>query len=225
MQQHMRNGHSANPLLGAVAGALGGIAASWTMVQFNKALGGTDDPRADKHRRNATPNDMDATLSDKPASIKVAERVAEAAAGGQLDEREQDVGGTAVHYMFGAAMGAIYGAATEWKPATAAMAGLPFGIAVWVAADEIGLPLSGLSSKPTEYPASRHLSSFGSHLVFGFTTEVVRRAICGFRDSQDSGFADSGFADRGFADWGVAESGVPDSGFPDSGFADSGLAD
>jgi hypothetical protein len=220
MQQHIRNGHSANALLGAVAGALGGIAASWTMVQFNKALGGTDDPRANKHRRNATPNDMDATLSDKPASIKVAENVAESISGEQLDEREEDTGGTLVHYAFGATVGALYGAATEWKPATAVMAGLPFGIAVWLAADEIGLPISGLSRKPTDYPASRHLSSFGSHLVFGLTTEVVRRAIRGSRNSQDSGIADSGFAD-----WGVAESGFPDSGFPDSGFPDSGLAD
>lgn len=34
-----------NPILGAVAGAAGGLAASWTMVQFNKALGGTDGTR------------------------------------------------------------------------------------------------------------------------------------------------------------------------------------
>ena len=177
MQQHKRNGHVSNPVLGAVAGALGGIAASWAMVQFNKTLGGTDDPRANRHRRRATPNDMDATLSDKPGSIKVAENVARTVAGEELDEREKDRGGTAVHYMFGAMMGAIYGATAEWKPAANAMAGLPFGIAVWVVADEIGLPAAGLSKPPTEYPASRHLSSFGSHLVFGLTTEIVRRAL------------------------------------------------
>jgi uncharacterized membrane protein YagU involved in acid resistance len=153
------------------------------MIQFNKALGGTDDPRANRHRRNATPNDMDATLSDEPASIKVAENAAAAMAGVELDERAQDVGGTVVHFAFGAAMGALYGAAAESKPAATAMAGMPFGVAVWVAADEIGLPVSGLSKSPTAYPASRHLSSFGSHLVFGLTTEVVRRALRGSRHS------------------------------------------
>lgn len=177
MQQHIRNGRDSNPVLGAVAGAIGGVAASWAMIQFNKALGGTDDPRANRHRRRATPSDMDATLSDKPASIKVAENVAEPVVRRELDEREEDVGGTLVHYAFGAAMGALYGAATEWKPSAAAMAGLPFGIAVWVAADEIGLPVTGLSKKPTDYPASRHLSSFGSHLVFGLATELVRRSF------------------------------------------------
>jgi uncharacterized membrane protein YagU involved in acid resistance len=181
MTQH--NGRNSNPWLGAIAGALGGAAGSWTMLQFNKALGGTDNPRANRHRRDATPNDMDATLSDTPASIKVAENAATTIAGRQLDEREQDVGGTVVHYMFGATMGAIYGAAAEWKPATAAAAGLPFGIAVWVAADEIGLPATGLSRNPADYPALRHLSSFASHLVFGLTTEVVRRAMRGSRKS------------------------------------------
>ena len=177
MQQHKRNGRDSNPMLGAVAGAIGGVAASWVMIQFNKALGGTDDPGANRHRRRATPNDMDATLSDKPASIKVAENVAEPIVGGDLDEREQDVGGTLVHYTFGAAMGALYGAAAEWKPSAAAVAGLPFGIAVWVAADEIGLPVTGLSKTPTEYPVSRHVSSFGSHLVFGLITEIVRKML------------------------------------------------
>ena len=206
MAQHRQNGHDAHPLLGAAAGALGGIAASWAMIQFNKVLGGTDDPSANRHRRHATPNDIDATLSDEPASIKVAGRVAEAFAGEQLDAREEDVGGALVHYMFGATMGAIYGAAAEWKPATAGMAGLPFGIAVWAAADEIGLPVSGLSKNPADYPASRHLSALGSHLVFGLTTEVVRRTIRGLKDSRIRGSADErirGFADpriRGFGD-------------------------
>lgn len=166
-----------NYLLGATAGALGGVAASWAMLQFNKSLGGTHDPHANRHQRNATPNDMDATISDKPGSIKVAENVAASVAGARLNDREKDVGGTLVHYLFGASMGAIYGAASEWKPATAAAAGLPFGIAVWVAADEFGLPVTGLSRKPTDYPASRHVASFGSHLVFGLTTEIVRRAF------------------------------------------------
>ncbi len=177
MFPHISNDRDSNPWLGALAGALGGAAASWTMLRFNQALGGTDDPRANRHRWHATPNDMDATLSDKPASIKVAQNAAEAIAGIPLDEREKDIGGTLVHYMFGAAMGAIYGAATEWKPRTAALAGLPFGIAVWVAADEIGLPVAGLSKRPSAYPASRHIASFGSHLVFGLTTELVRKSL------------------------------------------------
>jgi hypothetical protein len=186
MRERSDNERRGNLLLGAAAGALGGIAASWAMLQFNKALGGTDDPRADRHQRAATPNDMDATISDKPGSIKVAENAAREVAHIDLDPRQQDVGGTIVHYLFGASMGAMYGAAAEWNTAAAAGMGVPFGIAVWVAADEMGLPLLGLSRMPTDYPASRHLASFGSHLVFGLTTEVVRRGLRGRQRDEDS---------------------------------------
>ena len=35
----------------------------------------------------------------------------------------------------------------------------------------------GLSKLPTEYPLSVHAYAFASHLVFGLTTELVRRAV------------------------------------------------
>ena len=61
----------------------------------------------------------------------------------------------------------------------AAAAGLPFGAAVWIVADEIGVPLAGLSKPPTEYPLRDHASAFAAHLVFGVTTEGVRRLVLG----------------------------------------------
>jgi uncharacterized membrane protein YagU involved in acid resistance len=48
---------------------------------------------------------------------------------------------------------------------------------VWVAADEIGMPLVGLAKPPTAYPLKDHATTFASHLVFGATTEVVRRLV------------------------------------------------
>ena len=56
-------------------------------------------------------------------------------------------------------------------------AGLPFGAAVWAIADEGIVPAAGLSKSPTEYPPAIHLYAFASHLVFGLTAEVVRRAV------------------------------------------------
>ena len=71
--------------------------------------------------------------------------------------------------------GGLYGAIAELKPATTAGAGLPFGAAVWLIADEIIVPAFGLSKPPTEYPPSTHAYSIASHLVYGLTTEIVRR--------------------------------------------------
>ena len=58
-------------------------------------------------------------------------------------------------------------------------AGLPFGAAFWLLADETAVPLLGLSKGPTEYPLSTYAYALASHLVYGLTAEAVRRAVRG----------------------------------------------
>jgi hypothetical protein len=152
------------------------------MVLFNHALGGGSVRPGDSHphrRAEAQPNDTDATFSDEPGSIQAGRAIAEPLLGRRLDEDERDVAGSAVHLLFSAAMGALYGATAETQPRATAGAGIPFGTAVWVAADEIGMPLAGFASDPREYPLSRHASALGSHIVFGLTVEAVRRLLRG----------------------------------------------
>ena len=175
------NGNWPEPWLGAAAGALGGVAGSWAMVRFNHALGRTEDAETPQQhrRRSASPNETDSTISDEPASIQVASLAAEAVTHDRLDDREKRIGGSLVHYMFGAAVGAAYGAAAEYRQGATALAGLPFGTGVWIAADELGLPLLGLARNPKDYPPQRHLAAFASHLVFGLAAEAVRRQLRG----------------------------------------------
>ncbi len=73
-------------------------------------------------------------------------------------------------------MGAAYGAAVE-KPPVNKFMGLPFGAAMWLGADEIGVPGLGLSRPSTEYPVSLHLNALAGHFVYGVTTELVRRGV------------------------------------------------
>ena len=170
-----------NPWLGAAAGALGGIAGSWAMIAFNHTIGATEDgERPQQHRRDAaSPNEHDGTISDEPATVQVATLAAESVTGRPPGERGKAIGASMVHFLFGAAVGALYGAAVEYRRDTAAWAGLSFGTAVWVAADEVGLPLAGLARNPTDYPTARHLAALGSHLVYGLTAETVRRQLRG----------------------------------------------
>ena len=74
-------------------------------------------------------------------------------------------------------MGAVYGAAAEFSSEITSGAGLPFGALIWLGADEGVVPLLGLSKSPTEYPLSIHAYALASHLVYGLTTEAVRRAV------------------------------------------------
>lgn len=167
------------PWMGMAAGALGGLIGSGMMVAFQHLLGGSNDREdgAPHHRTQATPNETDGTFPDVPASVKTAELLSEKIAGHEPTEQQKRIGGSILHYAFGAATGGIYGAIAAMQPRAAAGAGLPFGAAVWLLAAEIGVPASGLAEPPTEYPLRRHAASLGSHLVFGLTVESVRRAL------------------------------------------------
>ena len=74
-------------------------------------------------------------------------------------------------------MGGLYGALAEIAPIAIIGFGLAFGAIFWVAADEAAVPALGLSKSPTESPLSTHASALASHLVYGLTTDLVRRAL------------------------------------------------
>lgn len=159
------------------------MAGAAAMVMFNHVLASTgfgDEDRGDHHehrRRRAKPNDTDGTISDEPASIKVARVAGEALTGRPLEEREKRALGSVVHHMFGALAGAVYGAASTRAPVLTTAGGLPYGAAVWLLADEIGLPMVSLARRPSHYPAQRHAAALATHLVFGLTVESVRRLL------------------------------------------------
>lgn len=181
-----RGGGSA--LKGLAAGAVGGLAAAFVMNQFQAAWGraaaGEERSHGAQSLQQGTPRrgvgrDLQAAGADRPED-DATERLANAISVGvlerELTEREKDAAGTAFHYAMGLTSGALYGALAEFVPAAKAGAGLPFGLAVWLIADEGIVPAAGLSKSPGEYPLSIHAYSIASHLVFGLTAEAVRRA-------------------------------------------------
>ena len=110
------------------------------------------------------------------ATERVASAISETVFDRELTESEKEKAGAVVHYGFGASTGAIYGATAELAPGVTACSGLLFGTAVWAVADEAVVPALGLSKPPTKYPLSVHAYALSAHLVYGLTTEVVRRA-------------------------------------------------
>ena len=73
--------------------------------------------------------------------------------------------------------GGLYGAAAEDWEAVHVGAGAAFGAALWLTSDEIAVPLLKLSKPPQEYPLRVHAMALAAHLAYGFTTEIVRRAL------------------------------------------------
>ena len=166
------------------AGALGGAVASFAMNRFQEAAsklfehprqGGQERERARQAqgwKEHREPGDG----QEENATVKAAVAVAEAA-GAELTHEQKLAGGNAMHYAFGIVSGAVYGAAAETWPLARTGAGTVFGAALWAAADEVGVPAAGLSKPPGAYPPRVHAMGLGSHLVYGLTTELVRRAL------------------------------------------------
>jgi hypothetical protein len=111
------------------------------------------------------------------ATVETARVISRNVLGRELKESEKEQAGAMVHYAFGALSGGLYGALAEVSPQVTMGAGLPFGAAFWMLADEVAVPALGLSKGPTEYPLSTHAYALASHLVYGMTTELSRRAL------------------------------------------------
>jgi len=113
----------------------------------------------------------------EPATVKAAEGISETLLDRPLSQSEKETAGPAVHYTFGTSVGGAYGLLAELAPMVTMGAGLPFGTILWLMADEVAVPAFGLSEPPTEHPLSTHAYALASHLVYGLTTEGVRRMV------------------------------------------------
>ncbi len=154
-------------LKGAVAGLVGGLIASFVMSEFQTLLSALSEEEKKPKKKK----------EDEPANVKTAEAISENVFDHKLKKSEKEAAGEAVHYAMGATSGLIYGIAAEIAPVTTAGLGLPFGAAVWLVADDIVVPALGLSKPATKYPLSTNAYALSSHLVYGLTTDLVRRGV------------------------------------------------
>ncbi|UJR78625.1 DUF6789 family protein [Sandaracinus amylolyticus] len=76
--------------------------------------------------------------------------------------------GHAVHYAFGGAWGAAYGATAAMVPKVAGpLGGAAFGALVWVASNDLLLPAFRLAAWPIHYPVRSHLYAIAAHVAYG----------------------------------------------------------
>jgi uncharacterized membrane protein YagU involved in acid resistance len=165
----------------AVAGAVGGLAGTlamnytqrlWTLLADRVA------PRSAAGPHDA--RDWQERTENQNANEKAAQLLARATIKRRLSDRELSIAAPLVHFSFGAAMGALYGAYAGTVP-QARRSGTTLGSALWLTADEIAMPLLGLSRSTLERPLEMHCQSLAAHLVYGAMTERVRRGIMALR--------------------------------------------
>jgi putative membrane protein len=163
-------------LKGIIAGAIGGAAGTWAMSEAQRGWtrlvdGQPPESAAGKHDARDWQERSEGQNSNEIAAQVVARTVM----GRRLDRDELAVGAALMHYTFGTAMGVLYGAYAGKK--SHAGTGMAFGLAVWLFADEIAMPLLGLSDSTLRRPPEKHAQSAMSHIVFGVATELTRHAV------------------------------------------------
>jgi len=158
----MRTNSKPNPSRGLLAGAIGGLIASFVMSQVHSTL--------QKVESSGKQGEEDST-------VRTASAISQRIFHHELTPQEKQVAGPAVHYAFGSILAAIYGAAVETVPLVRIGWGLPFGTAVWLGAHVITVPALGLSEGITKSSSRQETVELGAHLVYGAAVEGIRRLI------------------------------------------------
>ena len=147
---------------GLAAGATGGLVASYAMSLFHSAWAKLVQPPK---------------TEGPDSTVRTANAISCALVHHDLSPGQQKIAGPMVHYLFGTAVGAVYGSGAELLPEISAAFGLPFGTAVWLGADITAVPALGLSGSPAKRPLADHAGEFVAHLVYGAATDAVRRLL------------------------------------------------
>ena len=105
------------------------------------------------------------------------ELLAERIVGHPLNPTTGLVAAESIHWGFGAAAGAFYGALAEFYPAATSKEGANFGLVLMGLTHQGVLPAIGLSA-PTEQQSEREqVSEAATHLIFGVVAERVRSIV------------------------------------------------
>lgn len=180
------NGHEKHVVRGILAGAGAGLAASWVMNVFMAGPGQklqqslrTEEEKLEERLQQMEEQKPDGHAEPKEdATMKAADALVATATGGRhLSMEEKQKAGPVVHYGFGALMGGLYGGLAELAPATRKGFGTAFGGALFAGADLAAVPALHWSAPLSETRPKALANPLAAHLVYGATTELLRRAL------------------------------------------------
>lgn len=182
-----------------LVGVAGGVVGTWMMEQFWKGLSAAQEAAEDEEDSEAPPSEAGADepegereegpldeiavvgphhREDESAPQTAARVLYRKARGREPDEQTRMELATRLHWAQGMAMGGLYGLFRGDRHGGVDLAGgLLFGAAVWLAADELAVPLLGLSRGPTAHDPAEHLQGLGAHLVYGAATSIAAQAL------------------------------------------------
>ncbi len=167
-----------SPWIGLAAGAIGGLIGTAALDLFKKALikgsRAVEDVSGSPHTYSTQQENQ--LLNYHAAHAETAAVLARAA-GFELSAAQRKTATPITHYATGAIVGALYGVAAEYLPATKIGLGSVFGCVVFAVGNDAILPLLKLLPPLSETPQVLQWEGFSSHALYGTGTELVRRLI------------------------------------------------
>jgi putative membrane protein len=182
----MEDGQDRHALRGILAGVCAGLAASWVMNEFMAGPGQklqqalqSDQEKLEEHLRQMEKSEEGGKEEPKQdATMKAADALVSTATGGQhLSFEQQEKAGPVVHYGFGALVGGLYGGLAEYSSTVRTGFGTGFGTALFAGADLVAVPAFNLGPPVSETPMRTLANPLAAHLVYGATTELLRRVF------------------------------------------------
>ena len=176
---------------GILAGAAGGLVGTWAMSHAQRLWTKAADTRVPESAGGKhDARDWQERSEGQNSNELAAQTIAIAGLGRHLSRDELRMAAPLMHYAFGTVVGALYGAYADRLRGRRA-SGIGLGTTLWLTADEIAMPLMGLSEPTTRRPVEMHLQSLAAHLVYGMTAEAIRqpaRARLGHRNRARYGY-------------------------------------
>jgi hypothetical protein len=164
MQKNMNRGGVGPHVL---AGAVAGFAAAWAMSEFQRSW-----VSLSKTKRKVRPR------TDEEVMEEVVRRVSLAAGAPVLRKRDRERAGILLHYAFGIAGGALYGAAAWRSDLLTKGFGALFGSAFFA----VGDVLAPRELKPlvNDNAVVSEIYEWLTHVIYGISLEGGRRGLTAF---------------------------------------------
>jgi uncharacterized membrane protein YagU involved in acid resistance len=160
-------------LAGMLAGVLAGAAATAAMDGYWTIVQNVPGERPEQKPKRGDDNQK----KEEPSTQIMADKVSQAVTGHEVPKKHKAEAGVAVHYATGLLWGAAFGALAARVPRMGIVAGILYGIFIWLALDEIGLRALNIAPDAEEVPLEEHMQALGAHLVFGGATGLATRLL------------------------------------------------